>query len=240
MKFPGRQERRGIPPAVLVVLSMTMDAHSRTVTAAVMKHLDETTIVSHHVPSAVLMERAGLAVVQALRDERFDLGRILVVSGPGNNGGDGVVVARLLHLAGASVEVILVGDETKRSQDMIRQIEVADSYGITLLSWGPDVSTPGEPTTVVDALLGIGGDRAPGGDFLQAVRHINACRDAGARVLAVDIPSGISTDTGQLLGEAVHADVTVTFAYAKTGLVQPPGNTLAGRLIVADIGIYAE
>ncbi|MCL2482494.1 MAG: NAD(P)H-hydrate epimerase [Propionibacteriaceae bacterium] len=217
-----------------------MDAHIRTVTAAEMKHLDETTIVGHHLPSAVLMERAGLAVVQALRDERFDLGRVLVVSGPGNNGGDGVVVARLLHLAGVPVEVILVGDETKRSQDLVGQTTIAASYGVALLAWGSGLAKPGEPTTVVDAVLGIGGDRAPSGDFLHAVRHINACRDLGARVLAVDIPSGVSTDTGQLPGEAVHTDVTVTFAYAKTGLVQPPGSTLAGRVIVADIGIYAE
>ncbi|MCL2784955.1 MAG: NAD(P)H-hydrate epimerase [Propionibacteriaceae bacterium] len=207
------------------------------VTAAQMKDLDALTITTHGIPALVLMERAALACVDVLREEYFNLSRVIVVCGTGNNGGDGVAVARLLHLAGVKAEAVLVGDPSNQSKQMSRQLLIAYSYRVPLLNL--DEARLQTPTTVVDAVLGIGGTRAPAGEILEAVRYINAKRKTGARVLALDIPTGVSTDTGEIPGEAVQADITVTFAYQKRGLTLSPGREAAGRVVVKDIGIYA-
>ncbi|MCL1907012.1 MAG: NAD(P)H-hydrate epimerase [Propionibacteriaceae bacterium] len=217
-------------------------------TSAQMKALDETTIRDHHVPSMVLMERAALACVDVLRED-FDLGCVHVYCGPGNNGGDGIAIARLLHLAGVDVLVFLLGDPAKFSADLQHQITIAESYGVPLFygftrvdTRAHETPTTGKPhnipTTVVDAILGIGAVRAPAGEFLDVVRSMAELRNQGTRVLAVDIPSGVNADTGAIPGEAVQADTTVTFAYPKIGLTVDPGRIVAGRVVVADIGIY--
>jgi len=203
-----------------------------TVTASQMKHLDQVTIEQHGMPSLVLMERAALACVQVLRDWQFDLTRVVVVCGPGNNGGDGLAIARLLHLAGVSVMAALVGDESRRTDETRQQLAIAQGYG---LGTSPINAAPANPTTVIDALLGIGGARAPEGEFADAIRYMNGC---DAPILAVDMPSGVSADTGEAPGEAVRAKVTVTFAYAKVGLTVGAGSELAGTVLVKDIGIY--
>jgi NAD(P)H-hydrate epimerase len=220
---------------------MKMDRDGgRIVTAGEMKRLDEETIRKHGVPSLVLMERAALAVVETLREEDFDLARVVAFCGPGNNGGDGIAVARLLHLEGRDVTVVFVGDPDKRSAETISQWDIAESYGVDIraLSAAVDGGLFEDATTVIDALFGIGGGRAPSGDFLDAVRMMNRAGASGAEVLAVDIPSGVSADTGEAAGEAVSADVTVTFAYKKAGHTEPPGSELSGDVIVKDIGIY--
>jgi NAD(P)H-hydrate epimerase len=241
-----------------------------------MKQLDDRTIIIKGMPSMVLMERAALASVAVLHEEGFDLTRTICVCGPGNNGGDGFAVARLLHLAGYEVSVLFVGDPAKRSAETRQQQKIAANYGVKIrdvaASESPCFSRDGSdnrnnsdddnnrsngdgcetgegglpPTTVVDAMFGIGGSRALSGIFLEAVRFINVCKestinDAGcavAKILALDIPSGISADTGEVLGECVNADVTVTFAYPKLGLTRPPGSAFAGKVIVKDVGIY--
>ena len=205
----------------------------RIVTAEEMKQLDRQTIEDHGIPSLVLMERAALASVDVLHEQGFDLTEVVVICGPGNNGGDGLCVARLLHLAGFGVTVGLIGDALARSTETRQELEIATSYGVPILDLA---DCPSQPTTVIDALLGIGGQRAPAGQFLDAVRYINGA--TAARVLAVDIPSGVSANTGETPGEAVQADTTVTFAYTKVGLTRDPGKTLAGQVIVKDIGIY--
>ena len=216
----------------------------RIVTGEEMKLLDKQAIEEHGMPSMVLMERAALAAVGVLRDEGFDLSRVVAVCGPGNNGGDGIAVARLLRLAGHNVKIVFVGDPAKRSDETRRQQEIAESYGLCLSytdeAFGENEAADPEgfPTTIIDAVFGIGGGRASGGVFLEAIRYINACRGHGGKTLAIDIPSGVCADTGAAPGEAVFADVTVTFAYKKAGLTQPPGLGLAGKIIVADIGIY--
>jgi len=199
-----------------------------------MKQLDKNTIEIHGLPSLVLMERAALACVDVLRTEGFDLTLVVVICGPGNNGGDGLAIARLLLLSGVDVQAILVGPADRRTPETEQQLAIALSYGLRLSSLE---HSPTAPTTLVDALLGIGGLRAPEGEFGDAIRYADSC---GARVLAVDIPSGVSADTGETPGEAISADVTVTFAYAKVGLTLSPGKELAGKVVVADIGIYAD
>jgi NAD(P)H-hydrate epimerase len=213
---------------------------NRIVTAGEMKRLDEETITKRGVPSLVLMERAALAVVEALHEEEFDLVRVVAFCGPGNNGGDGIAVARLLHLGGWDATVVFVGDPGKRSVETVRQWDIAESYGVEIreLRAFIDDGLFEDATTVIDALFGIGGGRAPSGDFLNAVRLMNRARASGAEVLAVDIPSGVSADTGEAAGEAVAADLTVTFAYKKVGHTIPPGSEFSGEVIVKDIGIY--
>jgi NAD(P)H-hydrate epimerase len=220
---------------------MAMDKDGdRIVTADEMKRLDDDTIANHGVPSLVLMERAALAVVEVLYEEVFDLTRVVAVCGPGNNGGDGMAVARLLHLEGWDATVVFVGDPDRRSAETIRQWEIAESYGVEIpgLSEAADDGLFATATTVIDALFGIGGGRAPSGDFLDAIRMMNRAGASGVDLLAVDMPSGVSADTGEAAGEAVAADVTATFAYKKVGHTIPPGSELSGEVIVKDIGIY--
>jgi NAD(P)H-hydrate epimerase len=219
---------------------LTDKSGNRLVTAGEMKRLDEDTILHHGIPSLVLMERAALAVVEALHEEEFDLTRTVAVCGPGNNGGDGIAVARMLHIAGQGVTVVFVGDTDRRSDETVSQWNTAVSYGVEIVGQGvaAERGSYAEATTVIDAIFGVGGGRAPAGDFLDAVRMANRARASGAEILAIDMPSGVSADTGEAAGEAVAADVTVTFAYKKVGHATPPGSELSGEVVVKDIGIY--
>ncbi|MDR1042660.1 MAG: NAD(P)H-hydrate epimerase [Clostridiales Family XIII bacterium] len=213
---------------------------NRLVTADVMKQLDEDTIANHGMPSLVLMERAALAAVETLREEEFDLTRVVAVCGPGNNGGDGIAVARMLHIAGHDATVVFVGDLYKRSEETISQWNTAESYGVEIVEQ-KDAAQRGlyaEATTIIDAIFGVGGGRAPDYDFLDAIRMMNRAGVSGAEILAIDMPSGVSADTGEAGGEAVSADVTVTFAYKKVGHTILPGSELSGDVVVKDIGIY--
>lgn len=196
-----------------------------------MKAYDRWTIQDMGIPSLVLMERAALSCVDALYDNGFDLARVLVVCGTGNNGADGVAAARILHLRGICTEVWMVGNPEKFSPDLRKQMKIAENYDVTFVH-SPD---PHEYTTIVDALFGIGLHRNLEGVFAEAVHKIN---DSNARVLSVDVPSGVSGTTGAVLGTAVHADMTQTFAWEKLGLILYPGAAYAGKVLTADIGIY--
>lgn len=207
------------------------------VTAAEMRALDRWTI-AHDTPGPVLMERAGAGAAQVLRATWPKAGGpVVVCCGKGNNGGDGFVIARHLRRARYGVDVWLLG----------RPEDVRGDAAEMLRSWSGTVVTvesPGqvEPLrrrlaqagVVVDALLGTGLNAPVEGTFAAVIEAINA---AGRPVLAVDIPSGLSADTGQPLGSAVRADVTATFAFPKLGQVVHPGVGLCGRLEVVDIGI---
>lgn len=201
------------------------------VTAAQMRELDKNTIEKHHIPSAVLMERAALAVVEALSG--FDLTRTLVICGDGNNGGDGIAVARMLHKKGIFVEVYQPGKGVHASTECALQEQIARSYKVTWVN-NPDFS---EYTTIVDALFGVGLARPIEGDYAALVEQVNK---SPAEVLAVDMPTGIHADHGHVMGTAVKADCTVSFAFAKAGQLLYPGSAYCGRLTVCDIGIYEE
>jgi NAD(P)H-hydrate epimerase len=208
----------------------------KIVTAAEMKALDARTIHVMGVPSMVLMERAALAIVDALFENAFDLSRVLCVCGVGNNGGDGFAVARILHIKGVCAEVILVGDIAKLSPETKQQMTIAHNYGVQIFENDFAILDQAH-TTIVDSLFGIGGSRPLAGSYAEVVGKINS---SPAEVLAVDIPSGISADTGEILGTAVHAKATVTFAYNKIGLTVQQGSDYAGEVIIKDIGIYDE
>jgi NAD(P)H-hydrate epimerase len=213
-------------------------------TAAEMKRLDAYTIREMGVPSAVLMERAALAVVDELLhggDPVFDASRVLCVCGAGNNGGDGAAVARILSVAGARAEILFVGSRAEASAETARQLKIAENYGVGLIENPAPADLPrliaqSGVTTIVDALFGIGLSRPVAGLRREVIL---ACNASAAKVLAVDIPSGVSADTGAVMGAAIRADKTVVLAFQKIGMTAEPGKSLAGRTVIRDIGVTA-
>lgn len=205
------------------------------ITAEQMQHYDSYTINTIGIPSLVLMERAALAV----RDEVLNafplyLGHVVVVAGSGNNGGDGLDVARLLHIAGVRVTILNVGNPDHASAEHQTQEKICQYYQIPETS---DLAVLKQATLIIDAMFGIGIDRPVTGAYADAIEAINQSK---ALVVAVDMPSGINTDTGEVMGTAVKADATVTFAFNKVGLTKGNGAEYAGRIVIADdMGTYA-
>jgi len=210
----------------------------RLVGSAEMREIDRTAIQAFGVPSLTLMDRAGRAVVEAALDLAAPKGRFVVVCGGGNNGGDGFVVARLLRGAGRDARVLALVPAERLSPDARAVREQAQRAGVPIDDGGELAAVEaGFGDVVVDAIFGTGLARPPEGAFAAAIDWIDAARVAGARIVAVDVPSGLSADTGRPLGACVRADRTVTFAFQKRGLVLFPGATFAGEVTVADIGI---
>ncbi len=176
-----------------------------------------------------LMENAGRAVAEAIQ-ARWDPRPVLVCCGPGNNGGDGFVVARLLALAGWPVRLALHGDWARLKGDAAHHAGLWRGGVLPLEQAAPE---PGQ--LVVDALFGAGLSKPLGGAARDLVRQVGAM---DLDVVAVDVPSGLSGDSGQVLGDTVFAArLTVTFFRKKPGHLLLPGRLLAGELVVADIGI---
>lgn len=210
-----------------------------------MKQCDKNTIEYFGVPSVVLMERAALSVVEeiekCLRKPRTEgehrctassspEEEILLVCGYGNNGGDGLAVARLLWQKGYRVVVVMPPVEGKLSQETRRQMEILEKYQIPIENKIPER----EFDMIVDALFGIGLTRQLSGAYLEVVLEMN---EMCGKKVAIDIPSGINADTGEVMGAGFFADLTVTFAFAKTGLLLFPGAEYAGEVIIKEIGI---
>ncbi len=203
------------------------------VTCKEMKELDRYTMEERGVPSCVLMERAALAVFSEITRRCKKTDPVLVVCGTGNNGGDGIAIGRLLHLAGYPVSVFAAGKPEKMTEETRRQYQIAKQYHVPFC----DTFAPARAAVLVDALFGVGLSREVGGLFREIIERMN-CSDAFR--VAVDIPSGIDGDTGLVLGCAFRADLTVTFAYIKRGLCLYPGREYAGQIVTADIGIYGR
>lgn len=205
----------------------------QAITAAQMRAKDQFTINQIGIPSLVLMERASLAVRDAILTHYPAANKIVVVAGQGNNGGDGLAIARLLHVAGRGVAILTIGNSAHASSEHQTQAHICDYYQIPVAS---DPALLKDADLIVDAIFGIGIDRPVEGAYATVIKQVNA---AHAPVVAVDVPSGINTDTGAVMGVAVKADLTVTFAYNKTRLVTDQGQAYAGRVIVADdMGTY--
>ncbi|HEU0071868.1 MAG TPA: NAD(P)H-hydrate dehydratase [Alphaproteobacteria bacterium] len=183
------------------------------------------------VPGTQLMEAAGKAVADAVR-ARWPRSPVLVLAGPGNNGGDGFVAARHLAAAGWPVRVALLGERSALKGDAAHHAALWSGQTAAL-----SVETLRDGEIVVDALFGAGLARPLSGTAAAVVLALNARR---AKCLAVDLPSGLAGDTGQPLGEAVvRAEATVTFFRKKPAHLLWPGRGLCGEVIVADIGIPA-
>jgi hydroxyethylthiazole kinase-like uncharacterized protein yjeF len=196
-------------------------------TVAEMAKADATTIEGG-TPGIALMEAAAAAVAAAAQ-ELAPAGLIVILCGPGNNGGDGFVAARILAAAGRDVRVTLLGDVTRLRSDAAL---AASRWRGELAPFDP-ASLDGA-TLVVDALFGAGLDRPLQG---AAGTMLKAAAAARLPVLAVDVPSGVQGDTGAVLGFALPCRETVTFFRRKPGHVLYPGRALCGRVRVADIGI---
>jgi hydroxyethylthiazole kinase-like uncharacterized protein yjeF len=180
-------------------------------------------------PGIVLMERAGEAVATAAHDLAAPGGRIVVLAGPGNNGGDGFVAARHLATQGFRVSVALLGSRDRLKGDAAL---AANAWTGAVGPLGADSSRSAD--LVVDALFGAGLDRPITG---MAAEAIDGANRGNAPILAVDLPSGVDGRTGQILGTAIAARRTVTFFRLKPGHLLFPGRMFAGSLVVADIGI---
>jgi NAD(P)H-hydrate epimerase len=204
--------------------------------AARMRALDQHTIETLGVPGELLMESAGRAVAEAALALRAPGAPLFVLCGAGNNGGDGLVAARHLHLLGAPVRVALLTPGARLRGDAAAAWRRARDAGVAFEGARWRVPAAG---VVIDALFGTGLTRDVGGPAAEAIRRLNAARGRGGalRVLAVDLPSGLCADTGQERGACVQADATLTLGLPKLGLALEPGRSRAGRVQVARIGI---
>ena len=201
------------------------DAHEQ-------RALDEWAIGERGIPGIELMERAGTGLAD-LVDELAPVGRVVVVCGKGNNGGDGLVTARALRARGRDVDVLLLGEANELRGDAATNLE----------------RLPGDPPTgfsaealvgavaIVDAILGTGFSGEPRAPAAGAISAINSAGSDGAVVVACDVPSGVDASTGEAVGVAVRARATATFNAGKPGLWIAPGKEHAGEVRVIDIGI---
>ncbi|HET7825741.1 MAG TPA: NAD(P)H-hydrate epimerase, partial [Anaeromyxobacter sp.] len=173
----------------------------RLVGSAEMREIDRVAIEGFGIPSLTLMDRAGRAVAEAAVQLAAPQGRFVVVCGAGNNGGDGYVAARLLRSAGRDARVLALVSAERLSADARAVREQAQRAGVALDDVGELAAVDaGVGDVVLDAIFGTGLARPPAGAFAGAISRIEAARVAGARVLAVDVPSGLSADNGRPLG----------------------------------------
>lgn len=207
------------------------------------RDVDRAAIDGLGVVSLVLMENAGRGATDAIVDvfpER--LGRVVLVGGPGQNGGDAWVVARRLKLLGHEPIALLIGDASRLRGDAKANWSLLDKLGIESFEVSPDsaecvVEHVAEATLLVDGLFGTGLDRPITGGYAKVIELID---QAPAPIVALDLPSGLDADTGAIFGTAPHAALTVTFAGHKRGLHQYPGVEHAGQVRLTDIGIPVQ
>ena len=195
-----------------------------------MQMADFNTIENIGIPSLVLMERAALKTVEVMEKENIDLSDTVVFCGSGNNGGDGFAVARLLDEKGFNVTVVFVGKESSMSEGCKIQRDICVKKGILVVS---DTNRD-DFTTVIDAVFGVGLNREIKGTYVNVIERMNGMK--GYKI-AVDIPSGICSATGNILGVVFKADLTATFQCEKVGMVMFPGKMYTGKTVVCQIGI---
>ena len=214
--------------------------------AAQMKELDRQAIEERGIPSIELMERAASGIaetVAGLLPRRSGKCRVAVLCGAGNNGGDGIAAARLLHLRGVRVRAFLAGNYEKLTPDALEMTRRLSECGVELEPFDPDSADQRVwvlgADVCVDALFGVGLSRdiAPGSAYAAAVDWMNESRGT---VVAADIASGVAADSGRVLGRAVRADRTVTFSLAKAGQFIGDGALCSGSVEVRHIGIPAD
>lgn len=212
------------------------------VTADEMREMDRRTIESFGVPGRVLMENAGLGATRVMRDyfPGLEGKRVGVLAGSGNNGGDGFVMARYLSFRGVKVTVFLMAAKRRVTGDAKANLALLDPLDVSVLEVEDSQSLKGKKNTMrrqdvwVDALLGTGLKDDVRGHLREAIDFVNRLNKP---VLAVDVPSGLNADTGQICGTCIRAKVTATFGFAKLGLRVFPGAGRSDSVEVIDIGI---
>jgi NAD(P)H-hydrate epimerase len=229
--LPPEPSRPGDPPC------RKDNAVKYTLTGAQAKAVDRDTIERIGIPSLVLMERAALAVADTVCEYVPEKHAVIYVAcGTGNNGADGIAAARILKERGYEPAIILTGHPDHATEEWKTQRQIAERFGVNVV---PEQNFFEEAVSlhidvIVDALFGIGLSREVGGSYRRMIETIFAHTEA--KVIAVDIASGIHSDTGAIMGAAVKADITVTFGYQKTGMLLYPGRSFSGEVRVAEIG----
>jgi len=217
----------------------------RILNAAQMRDADRHTIEEIGIPSLVLMENAGrqvVAAIEAAYETNLD-GRVAVLCGRGNNGGDGFVVVRTLLQRGIEAAVFVIGAVSDIRGDARTNLDILGRLGVTVVeindeqAWELHFSEIARCSLIVDAIFGTGLRSAVAGMLETVIADINA---ADIPIVSVDLPSGMSADTPHLIGDCIDASLTVTLAAPKLPLVLPPGEAYAGDVVIADIGIPHE
>lgn len=202
--------------------------------ASQMASCDKYTSENYRIPSIVLMERAALSVKDFI-NETFSLNKSIgIVCGVGNNGGDGLCLVRLLSKCGFNVSYFIFGNKEKFSESAKLQYEILKSYCLEEEKSYVNILSC---DVIVDSVFGTGLKRTLNNDAISLFKAINA---TNAIKISVDIPSGLNATTGQIMGECIKADYTVTFAYEKLGHYINKGKEYTGKLILKDIGIYDD
>jgi NAD(P)H-hydrate epimerase len=217
----------------------------RVLNAAQMREADRRTIDEIGISSLVLMENAGRQVVAAIEAVHSDLldGLVGVLCGRGNNGGDGFVVARTLLQRGIDVAVFLIGQVSDVRGDARINLEILGRLGLTVVeisdsqAWELHFSEISDCSLIVDAIFGTGLNAPLTGLLESVVADVNA---SGIPIVAIDLPSGLSADSHEPIGDSIEAGMTVTLGAPKLPLVLPPAETRAGDVVIADIGIPAD
>src|SRR6478736_1123694 len=214
----------------------------RVLNSSQMREADRRTIEEIGIPSLVLMENAGRQVVAAMEAIYGDLleRHVGVLCGRGNNGGDGFVVARTLAQRGIGVSVFLIGQVSDVRGDARVNLDILGRLGLTVVevadgqAWKLHVSEVRDCSLIVDAIFGTGLNAPVQGLIGSVIADVNA---SGIPVVSIDLPSGLSADSAEPIGDSIEAGTTVTLAAPKLPLVLPPGETRAGDIVIADIGI---
>ena len=214
----------------------------KILTAAQMQRIDRLTTEQCGVPSLTLMENAGRGVLDFLlaRFAPLSQQRIAILCGRGNNGGDGLVVARLMRKEGLSPQVMLLGNPASLKGDAALNYDGLAALGATqvvedVAAWHRARPAIADSTLVIDAILGTGLSKPLEGFLLEVVRDLNK-GFTQAHIVAVDLPTGMSSDTGELIGECMKAEASVTFTAPKMGHVFPPACEYVGEWTVKPIG----
>ena len=216
----------------------------RVLNSAQMREADRRTVEDIGIPSLVLMENAGRQVVAAMEAMHGELleHQVAVLCGRGNNGGDGFVVARTLLQRGVDVSVFLIGQVADVRGDARINMEALGRLGLSVVEiagsqvWELHFSEVSGCALIVDAIFGTGLNAPVSGLVASVIADVNA---SGITVVSIDLPSGLSADSADPIGESIEADTTVTLAAPKLPLVLPPAETRAGDIVIADIGIPA-
>lgn len=220
------------------------DRTPRPLPADAVRELDRRAIQDYGVPGVVLMENAGRGAAELARQMLGNSrGPVVILAGRGNNGGDGYVVARHLANSGIVTRTFLLSPVQKITGDARVNLDIIIRMGLPVTAVhlerdsGLLADALNEAVLVVDALLGTGARGEVREPFRRAIELIN---ESGKPVLAVDLPSGLDADTGEVRGVAVKATATATFLCPKLGLTRNAGPELAGRVVVVDIGVSGE
>jgi len=223
-------------------ISKEREEKMKILTSREMKEIDNITINEIGIPGCVLMENAGIQIYRAIKKKFPDLKKekISIIAGPGNNGGDGLVVARHLFNEGVIPNIYLIASKEKVKGDARINLDIAEKIGLKIQeitsekTWNLYKDEISSSTLIIDAIFGTGLTRPAEGLFKKIIEDINKI---SAFKVSVDIPSGLSSDTHQIIGPCVKADLTVTLGAPKIAHIFPPAEEYIGELIVADISI---